>query len=186
LASETTELSGIADRYAGALYDLAEADKALDAVAEDLRGLATLIDGNDDLRRLVRSPVIRREDQARAFEAVVEKAGVGDLVRRFVGVVARNRRLFALSAIAKSFVALLATRRGEVPVEVTSAKALGKGQIAALTKALEGTVGNRITLDLKVDSAIIGGLVVRVGSRMVDSSLRNKLQRLQLAMKGVG
>ena len=186
MASEATELSGIADRYAGALDELAEAEKALDETAEDLRGLAAMIDGSEDLRRLVRSPVIRREDQARAFEAVVERAGVSDLVRRFVGVVARNRRLFVLGAMAKSYLALLAARRGEVPVEVTLAKALGEAQVDALTKALEGTVGNHITLDLKIDPAIIGGLVVRVGSRMVESSLRTKLQRLQLAMKGVG
>lgn len=186
MASETTELSGIADRYAGALYELAEAETAFDETAEDLRGLTAMIEGSDDLRRLVRSPVIRREDQARAFEAVVEKADVSDLVRRFVGVVARNRRLFVLGAMAKSYIALLAARRGEVSVEVTSAKALGTAQVDALTEALEGTVGNRISLDLKIDPAIIGGLVVRVGSRMVDSSLRTKLQRLQFAMKGVG
>ena len=186
VASDFSGVSGIAARYATALYDLAEEAKALDTVAGDLRDVAAMIEASDDLRRLIRSPLFRREEQTRAIAALMEKAGVSDLTRRFVGVVAGNRRLFALPAMVDAFLRILAARRGEVAVEVTSARPLTEEQVQALVAALKRKVGDKIGIALKVDPALIGGLVVRVGSRMIDSSLRTKLQRLQLAMKGVG
>lgn len=155
-------------------------------MAEDLRGLAGLIDESEDLRRLIRSPLFNREQQSKAVSAVLEKAGVGSLTRRFVLVVARNRRLFALPQIIRAYLSELARRRGEVTAEVTAARALDEAQQNALTEALKQSVGGKVQVDLKVDESLIGGLVVRVGSRMIDSSLRSKLQRLQLAMKGIG
>ena len=186
MASESTAVSGIADRYAGALYDLADEQKTLDDTAEDLRGLATMLEESEDFRRMIRSPVISKEDQAAASGAIVEKAGASDLVRRFVGAIAANRRLFALPAIIRSFLELLAPRRGFVRAEVTSAHELSDSQRQELSEALKASMGNEVSLDVQVDSALIGGLVVRVGSRMIDSSLKTKLERLQLAMKGVG
>ncbi len=186
VASDFSGVSGIAARYATALYDLADEAKALDAVADDLRGIAAMIRESEDLRRLIRSPLFRRQEQVRAIAALMEKAGVSDLTRRFVGVVAENRRLFALPAIVDAYLRTLAARRGEVAVEVTSAQPLTEEQVQALVAALKRRVGDKIGVELKVDPSLIGGLVVRVGSRMIDSSLRTKLQRLQLAMKGAG
>ena len=186
MASESTAVSGIAERYAAALYDLADEQKSLDETAEDLRGLAALIEESEDFRRMIRSPVIGKEEQAHAAGAIVEKAGATELVRHFVGVIAANRRLFALSAIIQSFLELLATRRGFVRAEVTTAQELSDDRRQALADALKASMGNEVSLEVQVDPAIIGGMVVRVGSRMIDSSLKTKLERLQLAMKGVG
>lgn len=186
MASEATGLGGIAERYATALYELAEADKQLDTVAADLRDVRAMIAGSADLMRLIRSPLIDRDKQAETIAAVLGKAGVADLTRRFVGVVAANRRLFALPQIIDGFLALLAHRRGEVTAQVISANALDARHVEALTEQLRRVVGGKVSVDLKVDPGILGGLVVRVGSRMFDSSLRTKLQKMQLAMKGIG
>ncbi|MGF1640358.1 MAG: F0F1 ATP synthase subunit delta [Rhodospirillales bacterium] len=186
MTAKTQGFSGLAERYATALFDLAEADKALDAVAEELRRIEEMIGESLDLRRLIRSPVISRGDQARATDAVLKQAGIGDLCRRFVGLVAHNRRLFALPAMIAAYHAKLAARRGETTAEVVSAKALTKAQLAAVVEALSKAVGGKIALATRVDPDLLGGLVVKVGSRMVDSSLRTKLNRMRLAMKGVG
>jgi len=186
VASEATGLSAIAGRYASALYELADEAKALDAVAGDLRSLKAMLDESADLRRLVGSPLLPRADQARALDAVLARAGVGELTRHFAGVVARNRRLFALQGMIKEFLATLAGRRGEATAEVTSAMALAPPQVEALKAQLAKTTGKTVSLDIKVDPSLLGGLIVRIGSRMFDSSLKSKLQRLQLAMKGTG
>ncbi|GAB4237602.1 MAG: F0F1 ATP synthase subunit delta [Kiloniellaceae bacterium] len=179
-------MSDLAGRYASALLDLADEQKVLDQVADDLKALRSLVSESEDLRRLLSSPVFSREEQSKAMAALMEKAGIGDLTRRFVLVVADNHRLFALPAMIEAYLAELAQRRGEITAEVTAARSLSDSQQAALLEALRSAVGSKVQLDLKVDPALIGGLVVKVGSRMVDSSLRSKLQRLQLAMKGVG
>jgi F-type H+-transporting ATPase subunit delta len=184
VASDATGISGIAGRYATALYDLADEQKALDAVKADLEAVRALIDDSADLRLLIRSPLFTRRDQARAVAAVLEAAGISDLVRRFVAVVADNRRLFALPDMIVAYGALLAERRGEVAAEVTSAAPLSEAQLAAIDTALRGAVGGKIAVDTRVDPDIIGGLIVKIGSRMIDNSLKTKLQRLQLAMKG--
>ncbi len=186
MASKVSGVASLADRYATALFELADGEKALDVVSSDLTTLKGLIDESEDLRRLLRSPLIRREDQVRAVETILEKAGASDIVRRFVGVVARNRRLFALRAVIDAYLAMLAARRGEVIAEVTSARPLSKAQMDSATDALKKAVGARVKVEQRVDPALIGGLIVRVGSRMVDSSLRTKLQRLQFALKGIG
>jgi F-type H+-transporting ATPase subunit delta len=178
--------SGLAGRYASALYELAEAAKALDEVAADLTALRHLIAESADLARLVRSPVIGRDAQAKAMAAVLEQAGAHELTKKLVGTVTMNRRLFTLSDIAKAFLVQLAERRGETTADVTSATILSKEQLAAVTDALKGVIGQKVAINPIVDPSIIGGLVVRVGSRMFDSSLRTKLQRLQIAMKGTG
>jgi F-type H+-transporting ATPase subunit delta len=184
--SETTDATGLAGPYAAALCDLAEAGGLLDTVNQDLAGLAAMIRESDDLTRLIRSPVIGRRDQGRALAALMQAAGTCDLAQRFVGLVASNRRLFALPDMIAAFAGLLAARRGEVSAEVTSARALSQRQVAALGDALRRALGTAVAVDARVEPALLGGLVVKVGSRMVDSSIRAKLQRMRLAMMGVG
>ena len=186
MASESSGVSGLAGRYASALFALADEQKCLDQVADDLKQLKALIAESEDLRRMVRSPMLSRDDQMRAMAAVMERAGAATLTANFIGVVAANRRLFALTDMIDGFLAILAERRGEITAEVTAAKALSDGQVDAVIDALRRTVGGKVAVDVKIDPGLLGGLVVKVGSRMVDSSLRTKLQRLQLAMKGVG
>ncbi len=186
VASKTIDASGLAERYATALFELADADQRLDRVVEDLGHLDAMIGDSDDLSRLVRSPVISRDDQTRAMMAITEKAGMDGLTRRFVGMVARNRRLFALSDIIAAFLRLVAARRGEVTADVTSAVELTDGEHESLVATLKKAVGAKVAVTARVDPALLGGLIVKVGSRMVDSSLGTKLQQLRLAMKGIG
>lgn len=185
MASEATGVSGLAGRYATALFDLADQQQALDAVAGDLIKLRQMIEESPELARLISSPVLSRDAQARTMAALAEKAELSTTVRNFIGVVAQNRRLFSLTGIIKGFLGLLAARRGEVTAEVTAAQALTKGQLTAINEQLNRAIGSKVAVDVRVDPAIIGGLVVKVGSRMVDGSLRTKLTRLQLAMRGI-
>lgn len=177
-------VSDIADRYAHALYDLADESKQLDAVADDLRTLSAMLNESDELQRLVRSPVLSRDDQGKAMAALTAKMKAADLTKKFVALVAAKRRLFALQAIAKAYLTQLAERRGEVVAEVTAAQELSDAQKSALEDALKKAVGGKVSMDLTVDPSLLGGLVVKVGSHMVDSSLSGKLQRLKFAMKG--
>ena len=179
-------MAGLGERYAAALYELADEGKALDRVAQDLRDLAQLIGQSADLTRLIRSPVLDRADQGRAMQAVLDKMGADALTAKFIGLVARNRRLFALPAMIRAFLAALARRRGEIAAQVTSATQLTKAQADAVTAALRQAMGSKVTVETRVEPSLLGGLVVRVGSRMVDSSLRTKLLKLELAMKGLG
>jgi F-type H+-transporting ATPase subunit delta len=185
LASEATGLSGLAGRYATALFDLADQEKALDAVAGDLRALGAMIDGSADLTRLIRSPVLSRDAQAAAMAALLARAEFSAMTRNFVGLVARNRRLFALPGMIAGYLQLLAERRGEIRAEVTAAQEMSAAQVTAINDQLKRAVGSKVAVEIRVDPAIIGGLVVKVGSRMVDGSLRSKLHRLQLAMRGI-
>ncbi len=186
MATNVSGVAGLAGRYAAALFDLAAEDKAIDEVAADLGALSDMLVESDDLRRLVRSPVLTRAEQSRAVAALLERAGAIDLTRRFIGLLAERRRLFALADIVAAFNRLLAAHRGEVRAEVTAAVALDDSQVSAITAALKRAIGGDVAVETKVDDALLGGLVVRVGSRMVDTSMRTKLQRLHLAMKGIG
>ncbi|MGB0694397.1 MAG: F0F1 ATP synthase subunit delta [Rhodospirillaceae bacterium] len=186
MSSDMAGQSGLADRYASALYELADEGGVLDAVATDLRTLKVMIDDSADLRRALSSPVIGREEQGKALAALAAKAEFAPLTTRFVGMVAANRRIFALPGMIKSFLTILAARRGEQSAEVISASPLTDAQRSALGAALKKAMGNDVSIEETVDPTLMGGMVVTVGSRMVDSSLRTKLKRLQLAMKGVG
>ena len=179
-------MSGLAGRYALALLELADEQKQLDSVADELLGLKGIIGESEDLRRLIRSPLYGRDQKAKAMAAILDKAGAGELTRRFVLVVAHNRRLFVLTQMIDAYLSELARRRGEVTAQVVAARELSEPQTGALTDALKRMVGGKVQVDLEVDQSLIGGLVVKVGSRMVDTSLRSKLQRLELAMKGAG
>lgn len=186
MASETTGVSGLAERYAAALFDLADERRTLDEVASDLRQMRAMLAASVDLSRLVRSPILTRGEQGKAISVLATQAGFSPLVRDFLAVVAKNRRLFAVSAMIEAYLAKLAERRGEVTAEVTAARPLSDTQLALLNEQLRRSVGRRVSVDARVDSGLIGGMIVKVGSRMVDGSLRSKLQRLQLAMKGIG
>jgi F-type H+-transporting ATPase subunit delta len=176
-------VSGMAGRYATALFDLAHESRAIDAVKADLDAFDKLLADNADLSRMVRSPVFGADDQARALKAVLDKAGIGGIAANFLMVITSNRRLFAVRDMIKAFRTLVAKFKGEVPAEVTVAEPPSDQHLAAIKDALKGITGKDVQVDVKVDPAIIGGLIVKVGSRMVDSSLRTKLNSIRLAMK---
>jgi len=186
LAAESTGVSGLAERYAAALFELADERHALDTTAGDLRELRAMLAASGDLLRLVRSPVLSRAEQGKAIEALAEQAALSKLTRDFLAIVARNRRLFAVPAMIEAYLAKLAERRGEITAEVTAAQALSKAQEDALGDQLRRVVGSRVAIDVRVDPSLLGGMIVRIGSRMVDGSLKGRLQRLQLSMKGTG
>ena len=178
-------VSGIAGRYATALFDLAREAGELDAVAKDLDSLSAMLADSADLTRLVRSPAFSRDEQAKAVAAIAERAGFQDLVRRFLGITAQNRRLFALNDIIRDFRALLSHHRGEALAEVTSAVPLNDAQLQQLKSSLSSVAAGNVVINAKVDPGLIGGLVVKLGSRMIDASIRTKLNNLKSAMKGV-
>lgn len=182
----TTATTGVAGRYASALFELADGSKSLDQVAQDLDTFRKMVAESTDLARLIASPVIPRALQGKALLAVLDAAGVSGLTRNFVGTVAANGRARDLPAMASAFLAELAARRGETTATVTSAVPLSPAQLQQLSDSLRSVLGsNKVSIDARVEPDILGGLVVKVGSRLFDSSVRSKLQRLQLAMKGV-
>jgi F-type H+-transporting ATPase subunit delta len=185
MAGEGANLSGMAGRYATALFELAREAKALDAVKADLDRFNALIAQSADLARVVRSPVFSSEEQVRALAAVLERAGLRGLSAQFLLTVASNRRLFAVRDVIKAYAALVARHRGELAAQVTLAQQPSERHLAAIKAALNAVTGKDVQVDVKVDPSLIGGLVVKLGSRMVDSSLRTKLNMMKHAMKEV-
>jgi F-type H+-transporting ATPase subunit delta len=183
VAKETAE-GGLAKRYAHALFELAQDGGTVDVVSADLASLRRAMESSPDFKRLVRSPVFSAEDQARALRAVLEKMGANALTTKFVLLVAQKRRLPALTQIVQAYEHLIATSRGETEAEVTAARSLSDAEIAELKAVLKSRLGKEPRLHSKVDPTLLGGLVVKVGSRMIDSSLRTKLDGLRQAMKG--
>jgi F-type H+-transporting ATPase subunit delta len=180
-------VSGMAGRYATALFELALEAKSVDAVKADLDRFDAMLSESPDLQRLVRSPVFGAEEQTKALAAVLEKAGITGLAANFLKLVASNRRLFAARDMVKAFRTLVARWKGEVSAEVTVAEKLSENHLDALKGALKSVTGGKaVDLNVKVDPSIIGGLVVKLGSRMVDSSLRSKLNAIKHAMKEAG
>lgn len=186
MASNETVVEGVAGRYASALFDLAKEASQVSEVEADLKKFQAMLGESEDLVRLVRSPVISTEDQSKAIGAIVSKAGIGGLAANFFKLIADNRRLFAASDMIKAYGALAAKSRGEVSADVTSAIALSDAQTAELKQALKASVGKDVTLNTHVDPTLLGGLIVKVGSRMVDSSLRTKLETLKVQLGGTG
>lgn len=176
-------VSGMAGRYATALFDLALEEKSLDAVAADLDRFHALLDESADLLRLVRSPVFTADEQTHAIAAVLDKAGIKGLAARFLGLVAQKRRLFAVRDMIKAFRALVAGHRGEARAEIVVAEKISDTHLAALKETLKSATGKDVILDLKIDPAILGGLKVKLGSRMIDASLKTKLNSMRIAMK---
>jgi F-type H+-transporting ATPase subunit delta len=173
----------MAGRYASALFELAGEANAIDAVKADLDRFDALIGESADLLRLVRSPVFSADAQLQALSAVLERAGIGGLAVRFLKLVTANRRLFAVRDMIGRFRELVAQHKGEATAEVTVAEPLKAEHLEALRATLNSVSGKNVDLDIKIDPAIIGGLVVKLGSRMVDTSLRSKLNAIKHAMK---
>jgi F-type H+-transporting ATPase subunit delta len=186
VSTDEPMMASMAGRYAAALFELAKDEGQLPQVEADLVVFSTLLDESEDLRRLVRSPVISAEDQAKALTAVLGKAGASGLTTNFFRLIARNRRLFAAADMIKGFRALLARERGEISADVASAHPLSPEQLNALKDVLRVQMGKEVRVATRVDPNLLGGLVVKVGSRMIDSSLRTKLDNLKVAMKGIG
>jgi F-type H+-transporting ATPase subunit delta len=183
LASERPILSGMAGRYATALFDLALAANTVDAVKNELDRFDGLLAESPDLTRLVRSPVFSADEQLQALSAVLERLEIRGLSANFLKFVASNRRLFAVADMIKAFRELVARHKGEATAEVTVAEPLKDAHVEALRAALTSVTGKDVGLAIKVDPAIIGGLVVKLGSRMIDGSLRTKLNAIKHAMK---
>ena len=184
--SLSSSAKGLAGRYAGALYALAEESGKIDVVVKDMNGVAELVSANQDIRMLVESPAITWAEQTKAVTAVLEKGGADVLTVKFVGTVASNGRLHALSRIISAFLAEHARRRGEVSAEVISALEMDDARRARVEQAVSKLAGSdKLSLSMRVDPSLIGGLVVRIGSRMIDTSIRTKLNRLETAMKGM-
>ena len=186
MAGEDPSVSGVSGRYATALFELARDEKSIDAVKADLDRFESLLNDSADLKRLVRSPVFSADAQSRALSAVLDKAGISGVSANFLKVLTANRRLFAVTDVIRAFRALVAKFKGEASAEVTVAEALSDKNLDALKSALKSVTGKDVTLNVKVDPSIIGGLVVKLGSRMVDSSLRTKLNSIKHAMKEAG
>jgi len=176
----------VSGRYATALFELARDEKSIDAVMVDLARFEAMLADSADLKRLVRSPVFAAEAQSRALAAVLDKAEIKGVAANFLRVLTANRRLFAVADVIRAFRALVARFRGEATADVTVAEALSDTNLDALKAALKSVTGKDVALNVKVDPSIIGGLVVKLGSRMVDSSLRTKLNSIKHAMKEAG
>ena len=183
MAGEQPIVSGMAGRYATALFELARETNSIDAVKADLERFDAMVGESADLNRLVRSPVFSAAEQLQALSAVLERAGIGDLAAKFLKLVTANRRLFAARDMVRGYRELVALHKGEVTAEITVAEQLKDDHVAALKSALKAVSGKDVDLNIKIDPAIIGGLVVKLGSRMVDTSLRTKLNAIRHAMK---
>jgi F-type H+-transporting ATPase subunit delta len=186
VADTSQTVSGVAERYASSLYELASEARSVDQIGAELAGFQTMINESADLKRFIESPVFSAEDQLRAVAAVLEKAGISGLTANFIKVAASNRRLFAIPGMIKSYFQIVARNRGEITADVTSAHVLTSEQENELKATLKGVTGKDVTINVTVDPSILGGLIVKVGSRQIDTSLRTKLSTLKLALKEVG
>jgi F-type H+-transporting ATPase subunit delta len=184
VGAENAHETGLAGRYATAMFELAQDDKSVDAVAADFSAIKAAIQSSPDLARLVRSPAFSETDQTNGLKAVLTKMGVAPLTLKFVQLLAAKRRLFALEGIIAAYTRQLAKLKGEVLAEVTSARPLSDSETAELKRVLKSGLSREPRLETKVDPALLGGLVIKLGSRMIDSSIRTKLNGIRAAMKG--
>lgn len=186
MASEEHTVSGVAGRYATALFELGLEEKALEQIETDLGRFGKALDASDDLQRLVKSPMFSTEEQGRALGAILDELKIEGLTKNFLLLVSKNRRLFATPDMIRAYRAMLAEHRGEMSATVTAASKLTNTQVTALKQALKAGLGKDVMLDQLVDPSLIGGLMIKVGSRMIDTSIRTKLNSLKHAMKEVG
>lgn len=178
--------SGIAKRYATAIFELSKESKSLPKLEKNLTELAGALDDSADLRELISSPVLSREEQGRAIAAIGKKMKLEDVLQNALALMAENRRLFVLPQLISQLRDMIADDKGEVTAQVTSAKKLTAAQAEKLAKTLKASVGKDVNINATVDESLIGGLVVKVGSKMIDTSIRSKLNSLQNVMKEVG
>ncbi|QJF53237.1 F0F1 ATP synthase subunit delta [Roseobacter ponti] len=185
--SEPASIStSIAARYATAVYDIAKDGDNVKALEADLDALQAAMNDSEDFRTLIHSPIYTREEQAGAISAIAAKMNLTDTVANTLALMAQKRRLFVVPQLLSTLRDIIATEKGEVTAEVVSARALTKAQSEKLARTLKASTGKDVTLNATVDESLIGGLVVKVGSRMIDTSIRAKLNSLQNAMKEVG
>ena len=186
MAQTSSPISAVAERYAGSLFELALAEKSIAQVESALGSFEAMLAGSADLRRLIESPVFAADEQERAIAALLDKAKIGGLAGNFLRVVARNRRLFAVPGMIEAFRRIAAEHRGEISADVIAAHALTAAQQTELKAALKSVSGKDVVINLAVDPSLLGGLVVKMGSRQIDTSLKTKLNSLKLALKEVG
>jgi F-type H+-transporting ATPase subunit delta len=186
VTDSSQSVSGVAERYASSLFELALEEGTVADVANTLDAFQQMIDASEDLQRLVKSPVFTSEEQLGAVSAILDKAGISGLAANFIKVVASNRRLFAVPGMITAFREIYARHRGEISAAVTSAHPLTAEQEQELKAALKGVTGKEVAINVAVDPSILGGLIVQVGSRQIDTSLRTKLSTLKLSLKEVG
>ncbi len=186
MANSGSQVSGVAERYANSLFELALESKSVEKIEKDLARFEALLDGSTDLQRLIRSPVFSADDQLKAISKISDKANITGIVGNFLRVVARNRRLFAVPAMIRNFRARAAQNRGEVAADVISAHDMTAEQIKTLGAALKGVAGKDVAMNITVDPSLLGGMIVKIGSRQIDTSLKTKLNSLRLALKEVG
>ena len=184
VATTDQTVSGVQGRYANALFQLATEANRVEAVGTELAQFQNTIEASPELKRLVLSPIYSAQDQIAALEGI--GAGLSEMTLNFLKLVAKNRRLAAISAIIATYQVLHATAKGEVQAEAISSQEMSTGQIIDLKEALKASIGRDVQLSTKVDASILGGLIVKVGSRMLDNSLKTKLSNLKIAMKGTG
>ena len=178
--------SGVAKRYAKAIFGLAKEDKKIESLSTDLTSMGDALHISEELNQLISSPVYNRLDQENAILAISDRMGLSDLMKSSLGLLAMKRRLNILPTLIEEVKAYIAEDKGEVTVNVTSASTLSNTQTKDLTKSLEKTIGKEIKIEAIIDESLIGGLIVKVGSKMIDSSIRSKLANLQNIMKEVG
>jgi len=186
LSASSSVLAQIARPYAAALFELAEESESIAEIEQSLDAVGTLIEESEEFSKFLRSPVISSDEKREAMDAIVQKTDLPEAVSNFLQLVARNGRLFALPAMISEFKKLAADARGELKAEVTSAAPLSKAQLESLSQTLKDKIGKTVALDTHVDPSLIGGLVVKLGSRMIDTSLKTKLSAMKIAMKEVG
>lgn len=186
MSSSASFSSGVAGRYATAVFEIAKERDALPKLESDISSLEAALAESPDLRDMIQSPVFSRGDMANAIGAIAGRMEMGPELGNTLGLMASNRRLFVLPAMLSSVRALISDERGEVTADVVSAKPLSEAQVSGLREQLKASLGSNVDLNLTVDESLIGGLVVKVGSRMIDSSIRSKLANLQNVMKEVG
>ncbi|MEY8829911.1 F0F1 ATP synthase subunit delta [Sedimentitalea sp. XS_ASV28] len=185
--SEPASISaGIAARYATAIFEIAQENKNLDSLETSINDLAAALGESSDLRDLIHSPLVSRSDQEAAITAIADKMGLTEVLAKSLALMAQKRRLFVVPQLIRALREQIAEERGEVTADVISAKALTKAQSEKLAATLKERVGKTVTINSTVDDSLIGGLIVKVGSKMIDTSIRSKLNSLQNAMKEVG
>ncbi len=186
MAHENTIVSGVAGRYAAALFELARETNAIDAIGADLAKFDAMIASQPDLDRFVRSPVFTSEEQVKALGPILAKIGITGLAANFLKLVAAKRRLFAVRDMVRAYRALVDENAGVVRAQVTVAEVPSDKVLGEIKQALEDVAGDKVAIDVRIDPSIIGGIVVKLGSKMVDASLRTKLNGIRTAMKEVG
>ena len=186
MTASTSLTSGAAGRYSTALFELAGEDNSRDQVEADLNAVSEALKDSTDLDQLIRNPMYTREDQGKAIAAVSDKMGLSTTVKSVLGLMAAKRRLFALPEMISGYQALMSDLRGEMSADVTAARELSDKQTKALADQIKKATGKDVKLNVSVDEGLIGGLIVKVGSRMIDTSIKSRLNNLQNAMKEVG